>query len=112
METVLCDKHPLQKMDRVEFSKEGKVETDGFKCPQCTRIYILAGDLGYLDFVNKQMVLNTSSQLRCSEHKSPLFLARFELNGDESLREWRCAHGMRKEVKTTIGENYLAESAA
>jgi hypothetical protein len=50
MQTVFCDKHTLQKMYRVEFSKEGKVEADGFKCGQCNRVYILAGRLGVSRF--------------------------------------------------------------
>lgn len=112
MQTVFCDKHPLQRMDRVEFSKEGTVEADGFKCRDCNRVFILARDLGYLDFVNKEMVPNPGPRLCCCVHKSPLYIAGFELQGDESVREWRCAHSGCKETRITVGENNLVESAA
>lgn len=112
MQTTFCDRHPLQEMAYVAFSREGRVETDGFKCPQCNRIYILAGDLGYLDFLNGEMVVNPCQQLNCSHHHSPFYLAEFKLNGDASARTWQCPHGGCHEVKVTIGENYLMQSAA
>jgi len=107
---VFCDKHPKQEMLAVEFSKEGKEETNGFQCPQCKRFYILAGNLGYLDCVEEapskvRMIPSSGAQLRCSQHKSPLYLAAFEFNGDESLRDWRCAHPGCNETRTTIGES-------
>lgn len=110
MQTMFCDKHPLQAMVRVELSNRDadlKQSAGGFKCPQCNRVYILAGDLGYLDYVSGELITNSGPQLRCPQHKSPLYLAAFQLNGDESIRTWQCAHSGCKEVETTVGENYL-----
>jgi phage FluMu protein Com len=112
MQTIraFCDKHPKQEMLMVELSKEGKVETNGFQCPRCKRIYVLAEGLGYLGCAEEapskvKMIPNPGPQLRCPQHKSPFYLAAFELNGDESLREWRCAYPGCNEMRTTIGES-------
>ena len=108
---MLCDRHPLQKMLRVQVRRrepEPKQDADGFKCPECNRVYILAGNLGYLDYANSQLIPN-SRQLLCPQHISPLYLAAFQFNVDASFRIWRCAHPGCKEERSTIGEDYLVE---
>lgn len=107
MQKVLCDKHPLQKMDRINFSRDGKVEFDGFKCPQCQRRYVLGENWGYTDYVPGEEVRpNPDPQMRCPLHQMPLYLAGFEFNGNQSVREWRCPYECG-ETKTTVGENHL-----
>jgi hypothetical protein len=111
MQTILCDRHPLQNMVRIVLSSrdlEPKQQVDGFQCPQCRRVYILAGDCGYLDFTEGRPIPDSRKQLLCPRHpNTPLYLAVFQFNGDESIRTWRCAHLGCKEVATTIGEHYL-----
>jgi hypothetical protein len=119
VQTFLCDKHPLLKMFRIEVSEEGKQEKfEVFKCPKplCNRFYFLGENCGYVDSVGEsplkgKLSTNSDPQLRCSQHKSPLYLSTFKPNGEESLRIWRCAHGGCEEMKTTTGENYLAKPA-
>jgi hypothetical protein len=110
---MFCDRHPLQKMDRIQLTtkRDSSLKqdpTDGFKCRQCTRVYILAGDSGYADYVigSGEIIPNLLPQLRCPEHKSPFYLAAFQDVGDESVRTWRCGHPRCEEEQTTIGENY------
>jgi hypothetical protein len=106
--TVFCDRHPLQKMDWIVITQrepEPKRDADAFKCPQCNRVYIWAEHWGYADYVAHALIPSADSQLRCSQHNIPMYLAAFELNGDESPRTWKCA-GCR-EVLATIGESLL-----
>jgi hypothetical protein len=117
MQDVLCNKHPMQKMNLVEFSTEGKVAVNGFQCRQCDGVYTLGNDSGYMGWVGAgplkgRLVPSSGPQLRCPQHESPLSLAAFEFRGDESIREWRCAHGQYREVRRTVGENYLNFSAS
>jgi hypothetical protein len=113
MQTMFCDKHPQQKMVRIQLSSrdsELKQNADGFKCTQCSRVYILAGDLGYLDYVDGRLINNSAPQLCCPEHKSPLYIAAFQFNGDESIRTWKCDHSGCHKIMTTVGENYFSQS--
>jgi hypothetical protein len=106
--SVFCDRHPLQKMDLILITqREPEPERDAhaFKCFQCNRVYIWAESWGYADHVDRALIPNADSQLRCSQHNIPMYLAAFELNGTESLRTWKCLEC--KEVRTTIGESLV-----
>ena len=108
---VFCDRHPLQKMSPgfVITHRESGHKADAFKCPQCSRHYIV-GNLGYVDYnpANGQMTQDPSlPQLFCSRHpERPLRIAHFDLQGDASVRTWRCAAEGCVEEKVTTGEGY------
>jgi hypothetical protein len=103
---VLCDRHPLQEMTPIELKDRLRPNEDpsgGFRCPQCSRIYVFAQNGGYLNFANDPLICNPD-QFRCAIHNFPLFLESFEFNGDASCRKWKCPYDGCLEEKVKIGE--------
>ena len=84
----------------------------GFKCPRCFRVYVMAKgteQFGYRNYMDGDLALNLFPQLCCPEHESPLYIATFNFQWDNSQRTWRCPEPHCHYEKTTTGERYLLD---